>query len=146
MMAISPPAKSNSWTMLIGLSVPSPRVLVHRSTRRSRSRGGRRSGIGPGLRLVLLGQQRLEVEAAEQRFLARRGTFGRFLVGGADHALGELAVRLAGLARAVGVGERLAELGSVGRGLEVERHGEVDLSLDRSLEVRLADLRDAHLH
>src|SRR4051794_5401811 len=103
---------------------------------------------GPGssrrrlCRLRALGEQGLEVELAEQRI-------GPGLAGAAvrqlspfDRAGGqrdELAERLGDLGGGGDLGEGLAELGRLRRRLGIGGDADVDLALDRSLEILAAD-------
>ena len=74
---------------------------------------------------------------------ARRLLGRGFAVACSTVRLEQLAERLRQLGRLGDLGERLAELGRLRGGLGVERQDDVDLALDRMLEILAADLLDA---
>src|SRR5690606_18757051 len=99
-----PAATSAIWIMFIVRY-----RLSCRPSRRPASLGGfRLLRCAPGLALVLLAEQRLEVELAEQRVAAFLVALFGILFAGTDHRLGDVAHRGAGLAGAVGFDESLA--------------------------------------
>ncbi len=91
--------------------------------------------------------ERLEIpELAEQRAGGRRGVARALGSAGVDRQAEQLVERLRQLGRLGHLGERLAELGGLAGGLGVERQDDVDLALDRMLEILAADLLAADLH
>src|SRR5688500_12869941 len=107
--AIRPPPTSSSWRMLMSRLRLSDR---HFGDARDPPRAGSlfsRFGFLRRLGLFLLRQQRLEVELAEQRAAgADLRQLGAVVLADPDDRLGDVADRLPGLGRAVGVGESLA--------------------------------------
>src|SRR5438309_6061142 len=102
-------------------------------------RSGSRLGLG-GLRR--LGEQSLEIQLVHQRH-RRLGVLERPAlrrVDRRDGVLDELRQRLGQLCSGRDLRKGLAELGGLDRDLRIERDGNVDLALDRLLEILAGDL------